>query len=61
MTTADHKLIDESIERHGDDFWNDPNDDDEEGPNPNRDWIVLELLRILEKDDLDLKVIRKKD
>lgn len=60
MTKADLKLIDESIKRHGDDFWNDPNTDDGEGNNPNRGWIIEELLSLLSKDDLDLKVIRKK-
>ena len=55
MTNADLKLIDESIKRHGDDFW-----EGEEEVNPNRKWIIEELLSILAKDDLDLKVIRKK-
>ena len=59
MTVADRKLVDEAIQKYGDDFWNDPNTDDE-GPNPNRGWIILELLNILGKDDLDLKVVRKK-
>ena len=46
MTTADRKLIDEAIQKYGDDFWN-------------KEWIILELLEILAKDDLDLKVVRK--
>ena len=54
MTKADLKLIDEAIIKHGDDFWKDPNDDDEGG------WIVVELLEILKKEGLDLKIIRKK-
>lgn len=62
MTNADLKLVDESIKRHGDDFWNDPNINDggELEENPNRYWIIVELLSLLAKDDLDLKVIRKK-
>lgn len=58
MTVADKKLIDDSIIKHGDDFWNaslaaEPN-------STNRGWIVEELLVILAEDDLDLKVVRKK-
>ena len=66
MTTADRKLIDESIQKYGDDFWNNPNEDGEEPSYPNnlnrsnRIWIILDLLNILEKDNLDLKVVRKK-
>ena len=60
MTTADRKLIDEAIIKHGDDFWNDPNDDDGEEPSPNRIWIIGELLHLLAKDNLDLKITRKK-
>lgn len=59
MTVADKKLIDDSIIKHGDDFWNDFISEAE--PNStNRGWIVEELLVILAEDDLDLKVVRKK-
>jgi len=57
MTKADLNLIDKTIQNHGNDFWNDPNNDGEQD-NPNRDWIILELLDILRMDDLDLKVVR---
>lgn len=61
MTKANLKLIDETIQKYGDDFWNDPNTDDgEESPNPNRKWIIEEILEILAKDNLDLTIIRKK-
>ena len=59
MTTADRKLIDKAIKKYGDDFWNDPNNNDDEPNNPNRGWIIVELLSILAKDNLDLKVVRK--
>ncbi len=58
MTTEDLKLIDESLVNHGDDFWNDPNNDGEQD-NPNRGWIILEILSILAQDGFDLKVIPK--
>ncbi len=58
MTTEDLKLIDEAIVKHGDDFWNDPCDDGEQN-NPNRGWIIVELLSILAQDNLDLKIIPK--
>lgn len=51
MTAGDLSLIDESLQRHGDDFWNKPN---------NGGWIITKLLDLLAKDNLDLKVIRKK-
>ena len=61
MTTADLKLIDKAIKKYGDGFWNDPNNNDDDEPNnPNRGWIIVELLHLLAKDDLDLKVVRKK-
>ncbi len=55
MSPSGLKLVDEAIQKHGDDFWNDPND----GDGPNRGWIIEELLEILEKDNLDLEVERK--
>lgn len=57
MTQKELARIDEAIQKYGDGFWNDPNDDDGEGPNPNRGWIVLDLLDILKKDGLDLKIV----
>lgn len=53
MTQADRKLIDESIKRHSNkDSWWETSTFDES--------ILNDLLEILEKDNLDLKVIRKK-
>jgi len=60
MTNADRKLVNKAIQDHGDDWWNDDNDENGEGSNPNRDWVVDELLEILAKNKLDLKVVRKK-
>ena len=60
MTTADRKLIDEAIIKYGNGWWNKPIDDGGGGSTTNREGIILDLLNILEKDDLDLKVIRKK-
>lgn len=57
MTTADHKLIDKSLTEYGDDFWTDESRDEAAG----KDWVIDELLEILAKDNLDLKVIRKRD
>ena len=60
MTTADRKLIDETIRKYGDNYfwnWNDPND----SKDSNKGWVIDELLEILAKDDLDLKVVRKVD
>jgi len=58
MTKADLELIDKSIETHGDDFWNEK---DQHNDNvTNRSWIIAEILELLEKDDFDLKVVRKK-
>ncbi|KKL27473.1 hypothetical protein LCGC14_2384790 [marine sediment metagenome] len=61
MTEADRKLINETIVKHGGSWWNESylNYEGEEqcafvG------WIIKDLLEILEKDNLDLKVIHKK-
>ena len=52
MTIADRKLINESIKRHSnEDSWWETSTLDKS--------ILNDLLRILEKDDLDLKVVRK--
>lgn len=61
MTTQELKQIDDSIIKHGDDFWNEDNNNDfasDEGQ-PNRGWIVAELLEILAEDNYDLKLIPK--
>lgn len=53
MTTADRKLLDEAIKRHSnEDSWWENGDLDK--------CIIDDLLEILAKDDLDLKVTRKK-
>lgn len=60
MTTQELKQIDDSIKSHGDDFWNDEDEEPSTGLiNTNRGWIIVELLEILEEDDLDLKLIPK--
>jgi len=58
MTTEDLQRIDQTIQRYGDGWWNDPNDDVEgDDPNPNRSWVIEELLRILRAGGLDLSLI----
>ena len=60
MTTADRKLIDEAILRHGNCWWSDLKGWEHRPDQlPPQKWIIIELLEILAKDDLDLKVIRK--
>jgi hypothetical protein len=59
MTTQELKQIDDSIIKHGDDFWNEDNSIEEGIPESNRGWIVEELLFILAKDNYDLKLIPK--
>ncbi len=63
MTRKDLKLIDDAIIEHGDDFWNDENElyvEEGEQEGPNRGWIIEELLDILYKEGLDLKVVKSK-
>ena len=60
MTIADKRLIDDSIIKHGDNFWNDEDEDCPRVCTTNRGWIVEELLELLAEDNLDLKVIRKR-
>ncbi len=62
MTIKELKQIDDSIQRHGDDWWNDEDEDDvlNADETTNRGWVIEELLEILEKDNLDLKIIPKK-
>ena len=58
MTQEELAQIDTAIMEHGDEWWN--NDEDcEEGEAPNRDWILPELLEILEQGGLDLKLVKK--
>lgn len=60
MTIADHKLIDEAILRHGDRWWSDPKGwDHRDDQFPPQKWVIIELLEILAKDNLDFKIIRK--
>lgn len=60
MTTADRKLVDEAIQNQDFfDWWNEVKDE----PGvfcTNGEWVINELLEILEGSNLDLKVIRKK-
>ena len=60
MTIKELNQIDDSIRKHGDDFWNDEDEEPSTGLiNTNRGWIVAELLEILAEDNLDLKIISK--
>ena len=58
MTVADLNLINDTIIKHGDDWWNGEINDGEHNWT-NREWIIVELLSLLAKEKLDLKVIRK--
>jgi len=60
MTAKELKQIDDSIIKHGDDFWNDEDEEPSTGLiNTNRGWIVAELLEILAEDNLDLQLVPK--
>ncbi len=60
MIPAHRKLIDQAIQRHGDDWWNFDIDEDlpEEDQCTNREWVVEELINLLAEDNLTLEVIR---
>jgi len=47
MTKGETKLVEDAIQKYGDEFWE------------NNPWILDELVSIINEADIDFKVIRK--
>jgi len=53
MNAKEFEQVDQAIQKYGDDWWNDTENDEA----PNREWIIKEINNILANDGLTLKVV----